>query len=55
MVEVSEYYKDDLEKQAECREKIRNAAHLLLELVNEVLDMGKLESVRSTWNMYLLI
>lgn len=44
MVEVSEYYKDDLEKQAECREKIRNAAHLLLELVNEVLDMGKLES-----------
>lgn len=44
MIEVSEYYKDDLEKQAECREKIRNAAHLLLELVNEVLDMGKLES-----------
>ena len=44
MVEIGEYYKDDLEKQAECRHKIRDASRLLLELVNEVLDMGKLES-----------
>lgn len=44
MVEMAEYYKDDLEKQAECRNKIKDASHLLLELVNEVLDMGKLES-----------
>ena len=31
-------------KQAECRRKIWDASTLLLELVNEVLDMGKLES-----------
>lgn len=44
MVEVAEHYSDDLKKQAECRNKIKDASHLLLELVNEVLDMGKLES-----------
>ena len=44
MVEVGDYYKDDLAKQAECRKKIWEASGFLLELVNEVLDMGKLES-----------
>lgn len=44
MIEVADYYADDLEKQAECRAKIKDASHLLLELINEVLDMGKLES-----------
>lgn len=44
MLDVAAYYADDLEKQAECRTKIRDASNLLLELVNEVLDMGKLES-----------
>lgn len=44
MLQVAEYYADDLDKQAECRSKIKDASHLLLELVNEVLDMGKLES-----------
>ncbi len=44
MLEVADYYADDLDRQAECRSKIRDASHLLLELVNEVLDMGKLES-----------
>lgn len=44
MLEVAEYFSDDLEKQKECRGKIRNASNLLLELINEVLDMGKLES-----------
>ncbi len=44
MIEVADHYKDDMEKQAECRQKIRGASTLLLELVNEVLDMGKLES-----------
>ena len=44
MIEVAEYYADNLDKQAECRKKIRDASHLLLELINEVLDMGKLES-----------
>lgn len=44
MVEVGDYYKDDLAKQAECRKKIWEASGFLLELINEVLDMGKLES-----------
>lgn len=44
MLEVADYYADDLDRQAECRKKIRDASNLLLELINEVLDMGKLES-----------
>ena len=44
MVEIGNYYADDLKKQAECRQKIWDSSGLLLELVNEVLDMGKLES-----------
>ena len=44
MVEVGDYYKDNLDKQAECRKKIWEASGFLLELINEVLDMGKLES-----------
>ena len=45
MVDVGDYYDDDdLEKQSECRNKIREASNILLELVNEVLDMSKLES-----------
>lgn len=44
MLAVAERYPDDLKKQNECREKIRKASQLLLELINEVLDMGKLES-----------
>ena len=44
MVEVGDYYKDNLVKQAECRKKIWEASGFLLDLINEVLDMGKLES-----------
>ena len=44
MVEVGDYYKDNLVKQAECRKKIWEASGFLLELINEVLDMSKLES-----------
>ena len=44
MVEVGDYYKDNLVKQAECRKKIWEASGFLLELINEVLDMGILES-----------
>lgn len=44
MLKVAEHHRDDLKKQDECREKISKASHLLLELINEVLDMGKLES-----------
>ena len=44
MVEIGDHYADDMTKQAECRRKIWDASGFLLELVNEVLDMGKLES-----------
>lgn len=44
MVEVGDYYHDDLQKQTECRKKIWEASGFLLELINDVLDMGKLES-----------
>ena len=44
MVKIGDHYDTDMEKQAECRKKIWEASGLLLELVNEVLDMGKLES-----------
>ncbi len=44
MIEIAEQNADDKEKQAACRDKARDAARVLLELVNEVLDMGKLES-----------
>ena len=44
MVNMADHYADDMEKQTECRAKVKEASHLLLELVNEVLDMSKLES-----------
>lgn len=44
MLDIAEHYSDDLKKQGECRKKIKESAELLLELVNEVLDMNKLES-----------
>ncbi len=44
MVEIADRYPEDLERQSECRRKIKDASHLLLELVNEILDLGKLES-----------
>ena len=44
MLDVADHYADDMKKQTECRGKIKEASHLLLELVNYVLDMSKLES-----------
>ncbi len=44
MLDIGEKYKDDLSRQNECRKKIRSASKILLELINEVLDMNKLES-----------
>ena len=44
MINVADHYADNMEKQTECRAKIKEASHLLLELINEVLDMSKLES-----------
>ena len=44
MLDMADHYADDMKKQTEYRVKIKGASHLLLELVNEILDMSKLES-----------
>ena len=44
MVNMADHYADDMEKQKEYRTKVKEASNLLLELVNDVLDMSKLES-----------
>ncbi len=44
MIDIAGHFSNDLEKQKECRRKVKESAGLLLEMVNEVLDMNKLES-----------
>ena len=44
VVNMADHYADDMEKQTEYRTKIKEASNLLLELVNDVLDMSRLES-----------
>ena len=44
MVNMADHYADDIEKQKEYRTKVKEASNLLLELVNDILDMSKLES-----------
>ena len=44
LVNMAEHYADNMEKQTEYRTKVKEASNLLLELVNDVLDMSKLES-----------
>lgn len=44
MVEICHFYLNDRKKAEECLDKIMAASGFLLELVNDVLDMNKLES-----------
>ena len=44
MVQIADRFPNDAKKQAECREKIMRSSDFLLDLVNDVLDMSKLES-----------
>lgn len=44
MVEIAGYHPQDMDKQQQCREKIWNASGYLLSLVNNILDMNKLEA-----------
>jgi CheY-like chemotaxis protein/nitrogen-specific signal transduction histidine kinase len=44
MVQIGNSFPDNMEKQKECRDKIWDASGFLMDLVNDVLDMGKLES-----------
>ena len=49
MVEIADYYYDDMEKQKECREKIWSVSEYLLDLVNDMLDMNKLSTDDPEW------
>ena len=44
MIAIAEHFPNDMEKQKECREKVKEASGYLLELVNSILNMNKLES-----------
>lgn len=43
MVEIAGHYEDNIEKQRDCRRKIWNSSEYLLNLVNTILDMNRLE------------
>ena len=44
ILNIADKFPNDIDKQNECRKKVRNASSILLELVNDVLDRSKLES-----------
>ena len=44
MLEIASRFPNDLERQKDCREKILEASNYLTALVNDVLDMNRLES-----------
>ncbi len=44
MLDIAQRCGDDLDRRDDCRRKIYESAQILLELINEVLDMNKLES-----------
>ena len=44
MLDIADHFPDDTEKQTECRQKVRDASGFLFDLVNDVLDMSKMES-----------
>lgn len=48
MLAIADHYPEDMEKQKECRDKVKEAAGFLIDLVNSILDMNKLESGTTT-------
>lgn len=44
MLKIADYYDGDDEKQRECRQKMWQASGYLLDILNDVLDMSKLDS-----------
>ncbi len=51
MIEIANRFPNDLERQADCREKILEASNYLTELVNDVLDMNRLESGEAKFDL----
>lgn len=44
MIDLANHYPDDLEIQQKCRDKIKTSSEYLVSMVNDILDMNKLES-----------
>lgn len=44
MIDFANHYPDDLEIQQKCRDKIKTSSEYLVSMVNDILDMNKLES-----------
>ena len=44
IIQIAEHHGDDLAMQKEALKKVKNTSHYLLDLLNNILDMGKLES-----------
>ena len=44
ITKIPNHFPEDLQKQQECRDKIMTASGFLLNLVNDILDMNKMES-----------
>ncbi len=44
MLDIEDKYSNDTQKLSDCRRKIRDASKILMDIINEVLDMSKLES-----------
>ena len=44
VIQIAEHHSDDLEIQKRALKKVKNASSYLLDLLNNILDMGKLES-----------
>lgn len=60
MLNIAEKNPENLERQADCREKIKTSAGHLLSLINDVLDISKLENgnvefVQETFNLRELL
>ena len=50
MLELADRYPNDLEMQKRCRDKVLESSRYLLSLVNDILDMNKLESEQEIVN-----
>ena len=44
ITQIANHFPEDLQKQQECRDKVLTASGFLLNLVNDILDMNKMES-----------